>query len=195
MAEAILAQEDRLDVLVNNAGVMTAERQESRDGHELTFQVNYLAHYLLTRRLLPLLERSAPARIVNVSSAGQRPIDFDDAMMLHDWDRARSYCRSKLAQILMTVDMAPDLAPRGIAINAVHPATFMPTNMVVGRFPPASSVDDGVESLMHLVADPALDGTTGRYFNRLQEARPDAQAEDAGARAKLRALSETLAGA
>ena len=71
----------------------------------------------------------------------------------------------------------------------------MPTNMVVGRFPPASSIADGVESLMHLVADPALDGTTGRYFNRLQQARPDAQADDSGARAKLRALSAALIGA
>src|SRR4051812_20256118 len=81
MADAILANEPRLDVLVNNAGIMQDKRQESDDGHELTFRVNYLAGFLLTHRLLPLLKRSAPARIVNVASAGQAPIDFGDVML------------------------------------------------------------------------------------------------------------------
>src|SRR5215210_4209051 len=80
MAEAILANESRLDVLVNNAGIMQNKRQESADGHELTFQVNYLAGFLLTHRLLPLLKGSAAARIVNVASAGQAPIDFSDVI-------------------------------------------------------------------------------------------------------------------
>ena len=109
MADAILASEPRLDVLVNNAGIIQDLRQESADGHELTFQVNYLAGLLLTHRLLPLLKRSAPSRIVNVASAGQAPIDFDDVMLERRWDGWQAYCRSKLAQIMMTFDLAEEL--------------------------------------------------------------------------------------
>jgi NAD(P)-dependent dehydrogenase (short-subunit alcohol dehydrogenase family) len=81
-------------------------RMESRDGYELRFAVNYLAGYLLTRSLLPLLERSAPARIVSVSSAGQAPIDFDDVMLGRHYDGVQAYCQSKLAQIMFTLDLA-----------------------------------------------------------------------------------------
>jgi NAD(P)-dependent dehydrogenase (short-subunit alcohol dehydrogenase family) len=91
MADAILAGEPRLDVLVNNAGIIQDRRQESADGHELTFQVNYLAEFLLTHRLLPLLKRSAPARVVNVASAGQAPIDFDNVMLERRWDGWQAY--------------------------------------------------------------------------------------------------------
>src|SRR5512132_3639362 len=96
-----LSGEERIDVLVNNAGIGSARpREESEDGYELTFQVNYLAPFLLTRRLLPLIERSAPSRIVNVSSAGQAPIDFDDVMLERNYDGSRAYAQSKLAQIM-----------------------------------------------------------------------------------------------
>src|SRR5215207_9289131 len=81
LAERVLTDHDRLDVLVNNAGVIAGERRKSEDGYELTFTVNYLACFLLTRLLLPLLRDSAPARIVNVASAGQSPVDFDDVML------------------------------------------------------------------------------------------------------------------
>ena len=91
MADAIMAAESRLDALVNNAGIIADQRQESVDGHELTFQVDYLAGFLLTHRLLPLLERSAPARIVNVASAGQAPIDFGDVMLERRWDGWQAY--------------------------------------------------------------------------------------------------------
>ena len=113
-------------------------------------------------------------------------------MLERDWDGGRAYTQSKLAQILTTMEMAPELLPRGITINAVHPATYMPTNMVAGRFPPASPISAGVESLMHLVADPGLDHATGRYFNRLRDARADPQAYDEAARRRLRALSDEL---
>jgi NAD(P)-dependent dehydrogenase (short-subunit alcohol dehydrogenase family) len=100
MADAVLAAEPRLDVLVNNAGVGTTlpgdgARVESADGHELRFAVNHLAGHLLTHRLLGLLERSAPARIVNVASAGQMPIDFDDVMLHEGYSGTRAYCQSK----------------------------------------------------------------------------------------------------
>lgn len=104
LAEAAQQKADRLDLLINNAGVGTggprATRQESADGHELRFAVNYLSQFLLTHLLLPLLKKSAPARVVNVASAGQQAIDFSDVMLTQGYSGVRAYCQSKLAQIL-----------------------------------------------------------------------------------------------
>ena len=195
LAKAVLAAEPGLDVLVNNAGigstVPTQDRAESADGIELRFAVNYLAHYLLTRELLPLLRRSAPARIVHVSSAGQAAIDLADPMITRGYTGARAYCQSKLAQIMATFDMAPELEGTGVTVNALHPATFMPTKIVAK---PISTIAEGVDATMRLIADDALAGVTGKYFNGVHEARADAQAYDAGARAQLRALSDKLIG-
>lgn len=193
MAESVLQNEARLDVLVNNAGigasVPTRERAESRDGIELRFAVNYLSHYLLTRDLLPLLKRAAPARIVNVSSAGQAPIDFEDPMLESGYSGVRAYCQSKLAQILSTIELAGEVASAGITVNALHPSTFMPTKIVSK---PTSTLEQGVAATMHLIADPALARVTGKYFDRTQEAQSHLQAYDAAARAQLHALSEQL---
>jgi NAD(P)-dependent dehydrogenase (short-subunit alcohol dehydrogenase family) len=96
LAEEIQSDRDRLDVLVNNAGIGggQGQREESRDGYELRFAVNYLSQFLLTKLLLGLLQRSAPARIVNVASIGQAPIDFDDVMLEHSYDAFRAYGRA-----------------------------------------------------------------------------------------------------
>jgi NAD(P)-dependent dehydrogenase (short-subunit alcohol dehydrogenase family) len=194
MADELLGREQEIDTLVNNAGIGgDGPRAESRDGYELRFAVNYLSHYLLTRRLLPLIRGSAPARIVNVSSAGQMPIDFDDPMLERDYEGFRAYCQSKLAQVLFTVDLSEELDGDGITANCLHPATFMPTKMVrAAGVQPTSSLEEGLDAVMRLVADESLDGVSGRYFNGTRESRADAQAYDPDARAKLRELSERL---
>ena len=191
---------DRLDVLVNSAGVAAMDgRHESRDGFELTFAVNYLSHFLLTAELLPLIRRSAPARIVNVASIGQAPVDFDDLMAESGaYDGFLAYRQSKLAQIMFTLELDERLRAAGVAdltVNALHPATLMDTQMVRGSFGRVmSEVEEGVEALTRLVADPGLDGVSGRYFDQLDEGAPHPQAYDPDARQRLWALSEELVG-
>ncbi len=198
LAEAVLADFDRLDLLINNAGISGAqgggERMLTDDGHELVFQVNYLSHFLLTHRLLPRLEESAPARIVSVASVGQRALDFDDLMMDSDYSSGRAYSQSKLAQIMMTYEMAADLEPRGIVISALHPATFMPTRMMGPGRQALSTIDDGATAVMQLAVSPALADATGVYYNSLEHAQANAQAYDDEARARLYRESLRLTG-
>jgi NAD(P)-dependent dehydrogenase (short-subunit alcohol dehydrogenase family) len=198
LAQELAAQHDRLDALVNNAGIGTttdgeARREVSRDGHELRFAVNYLAGYLLTREVIPLLTPSAPARVVNVSSAGQAPIDFSDVMLERHYSGVQAYCQSKLAQIMFTLDLADELASRQITATALHPATYMPTKMVSSAgITPTSPLEQGVAATLRLITDPRLDGVTGGYFNGTTPAAPHPQAHDADARRQLRELSDQL---
>jgi NAD(P)-dependent dehydrogenase (short-subunit alcohol dehydrogenase family) len=185
---------DRLDVLVNNAGIGFAQgREESVDGYELRFAVNYLAGFLLASLLRDRLVASAPARIVNVASAGQQAIDFDDVMLERGYDGARAYRQSKLAQIMHAFDLAEELAGSGVTATALHPATFMDTKMVIDAgVTPASTVQEGLEATWRLAADPSVEGVTGAYFNGTREVRADAQAYDLDARRRLRELSQRL---
>jgi NAD(P)-dependent dehydrogenase (short-subunit alcohol dehydrogenase family) len=196
LAETIMETYDRLDVLVNNAAAVSGpERQTTADGYELAFAVNYLAHFLLTYRLLPLLEASAPARIVNVSSMGQTPIDFGDLMMERSYNPGDAYRRSKLAQIMFTIDLAAELDARHVTVNSLHPARSMNTARVIdGGFQPLSTVEEGAEATMQLAVSPELAGRSGLYYNGLTEAKANAQAYDTAARAQLRALSFDLTG-
>ncbi len=197
LADAVRGECDGLDVLVNNAGVGTAggRREVSADGFELRLAVNYLAGFLLTRLLLPLLKACAPSRIVNVASAGQQPIDFSDVMLSHGYSGARAYCQSKLAQILFTIDLAEELKGRGVTVNALHPATYMDTTMVrMSGVRPMSTVEDGGAAILQLVESPALEGESGLYFSGMRQSRADAQAYDPAARKRLRALSFELVG-
>ena len=195
LAAAIQRDYDRLDVLINNAGIWLegAHRPVSGDGHELHFQVNYLAGFLLTRLLLPLIEDSAPSRIVNVSSAAQTPIDFGNVMLERGYDDGRAYAQSKLAQVMFTLDLADELEGTGVLTYSFHPATFMNTDMVVSRgLRPRTSVGEGAEAVLQLVNAPGLE--SGQYFRGLQPTRANAQAYDVEARARLRRLSERLTG-
>jgi NAD(P)-dependent dehydrogenase (short-subunit alcohol dehydrogenase family) len=200
LARELGARCEQLDALVNNAGIGTTlpgdgRRMESRDEYELRFAVNYLAGYLLTRLLLPVMERSAPARIVNVSSAGQAPIDFDDVMLERRYDGVQAYCQSKLAQVSFTFDLAHELDAHVVSATCLHPGTYMPTKMVrAAGVEPVTPLEHGVEATLRLVADPDLEGVTGVYFNGLHAASPLPQAADPTARRRLRELSDRLCG-
>ncbi len=187
----------RLDLLINNAGIGSGgpqgTRQTSADGYELRFAVNYLAGFLLTHLLLPLVRTSTPARIVNVSSLGQQAIDFADVMLTHGYNGSRAYCQSKLAQIMFTIDLAHELDGSGVTVNALHPATYMNTTMVrQSGVAPMSSVEQGADAILNLATSAAMDGRSGLFFNGQREAQADAQAYNAGARQRLKTLSLEL---
>jgi NAD(P)-dependent dehydrogenase (short-subunit alcohol dehydrogenase family) len=197
LAEAVRRDHGRLDVLVNSAGIGSGgppgRREQSPDGHELRFAVNYLAGYLLTRLLLPVLKASEPSRIVNVASLGQQPLEFDDVMLTKDYSGWRAYCQSKLAQILFTIDLAEELGGARITANCVHPATFMNTTMVrESGVAPMSTVEEGCEAILNLVLGEGLG--SGKFFNGLRPARANEQAYDPQARRQLGELSAELAG-
>jgi len=200
MAHEVESEHHRLHVLINNAGVGSGKpaattRQESVDGFELRFAVNYLATFALTMRLLRLLRRSAPSRIVNVASAGQYPIDFDDVMLEREYEGSRAYRQSKLAQIMFGFSLADRLPADEITVNSLHPATFMPTKIVLEQHGHSvDSLEEGVDATLRLAIGDDVDGVTGRYFNRQADARADDQAYDDEARRRLWNLSAELTG-
>lgn len=197
MADEINSDLDELDVLINNAGIGFGEpgtgRELSRDDLELRFQVNYLAGFLLTNKLLPLIRKSDTSRIVNVASGAQTPIDFDDVMLENNYSGNRAYGQSKLAQIMFTVELANREKDSDITVNALHPATYMDTKMVTeAGINPANSVEKGADAVEYLATSDKLDGVSGEYFNVKRKSRADSQAYDEDARKKLWELSETL---
>jgi NAD(P)-dependent dehydrogenase (short-subunit alcohol dehydrogenase family) len=199
LAEQVAKVAPRLDLLINNAGIGAggsgARRQVDAAGVELRFAVNYLAGFALTSHLLPLIRRSAPARIVNVASVGQRAIDFDDVMLERGYSGGRAYMQSKLAQVMFTFDLAARLKRTGVTVNCLHPATYMATTMVrEAGATPLSTVEEGGQAILQLAASPDVEGRSGLYFNGLAESRADPQACDSNARARLWARSLELAG-
>jgi NAD(P)-dependent dehydrogenase (short-subunit alcohol dehydrogenase family) len=195
LAEQVLAEHERLDVLVNNAGIGRGDgsREVSEDGYELRLAVMYLAPFLLTQLLEPLLVESAPARIVNVASAGQAPIDFDDLMLERDYNGIQAYCQSKLALVMLTLDQAEALRDSGVTANCLHPGTFMPTKMVLeAGVRPVDSLEGGVAATRRLVSAPELADVTGTYFDRTREARALEQAYDREARRRLDDIATKL---
>jgi NAD(P)-dependent dehydrogenase (short-subunit alcohol dehydrogenase family) len=195
LADALLRDYDRLDLLVNNAGVGPGapghERVITPDGHELRFQVNYLAGYHLTRELLPLLLAGAPSRIVNVTSRNQQAVVFDDLRLDEGYAGGVAYGRSKLAQVLHVQDLALELADRGVMVFAVHPAPAMDTELVreTGGTP-QSTVAQGVASVLQAVRTDTH--PSGTYFFELTPQRAHDQAYDAAARLQLRRMSDAM---
>jgi len=199
LADVVRQECDRLDLLINNAGIgsggSAGKRETSQDGYELRFAVNYLAGFLLTRLLLPLMMIDKPARIVNVSSLGQYPIDFDDVMLTRGYSGQRAYAQSKLAQIMFTFDLARELDPATITANCLHPATYMATTMVrQSGNTPISTVEDGAEAILNLAVSENLDDNSGEFYNGLRPSRANQQAYDDHARERLRMLSVRLTG-
>jgi NAD(P)-dependent dehydrogenase (short-subunit alcohol dehydrogenase family) len=163
------------------------------DGHELRFAVNYLAGFLLTLELLPLLRSAAPARIVNVASLGQHPLDFDDLMIERGYSGGRAYAQSKLAQIMSGFELARRLPASEVTVNSLHPATYMPTKMVIQEVGHTiDTLETGVAATFRLAVGADVDGVTGRFFDRTRDARADEQAYDAEARRELWQRSLTL---
>ena len=207
LAEEVLARHDRLDVLVNNAGVIAMRPQVTADGFETTFVTNHLGPFLLTNLLRGLLERSAPARVVTVSSAVHkqvRTIPWDDLPRGAQAAHRQSYPLSKLLNILFTVELASRLSGTGVTANCLHPG-FVRTALgrdvtgvsgavvrLVLRFQPGPV--KGAETSVYLASSSEVAGVTGGYFVKCKPAEPSALARDARAAARLWALSQELTG-
>ncbi len=181
-----------LQVLVNNAavgfGAPGAGRSLSADGFELRWAVNYLAPVALTHGLLDTLRARAPSRVVNIGSVGQAPIDFDDLRMDRDYNGTLAYRRAKLALAAWSFDLAEDLAGSGVSVNCLHPATLMPTGMVIeSGLPPMSTLDSGGAATLRLVVDEV---GSGHYFDGLTQARAHPDAYDPEVRSRLRAATD-----
>ncbi|BCS53867.1 SDR family NAD(P)-dependent oxidoreductase [Geobacter sp. SVR] len=198
LAAEVSGSRPRLDVLINNAGLgagsRPAQRETSTDGFELRWGVNYLAPFLLTRLLLPLLrataEKAGESRIVNVASVAQRSIDFDDVMLERSYDGMRAYSQSKLALVMLTFDLAEQLAGTGVTATALHPASLMDTRMVREWFgTPRTTVEEGARHVELLAVSKELAGVNGIYFDQDKPSRVQEQAYDEDSRRRLRELS------
>jgi len=198
-----------LHILVNNAGVMALPtRETTEDGFEMQMGVNHLGHFLLTNLLLDVIKSSAPARIVNLSSAGHAfgGIDFDNFMLEKNYGAWKAYGNSKLANILFTKELAQRLDGTSIEVNAVHPgyvATELSKN-IGGSFGSfirgfsdrvfAKSPEDGAKTSIYVAVNPELKGVTAKYFADCAEKTPSAAARNMEDAKKLWEVSEKLTG-
>ncbi len=195
LAKEILDKHDSINILINNAGAGFVAPHYGKDGTETRFAVNYLAPFLLTNLLLPAIKKASPSRIVNVSSAGQSAINFDDIMLERNFDGVTAYTQSKLALMMFTIDLAEQLKNENITVNALHPGTYLDTNMVHdANIKPLGTAQGGADAEIFLATSDAVKNVTGKYFNIRKEAKAHAQAYDANARKTLRDLSLKLTG-
>jgi retinol dehydrogenase-14 len=207
LADAFRSRQDRLHVLLNNAGGVNKTRRLTGDGIEATFAVNHLGYFLLTNLLLDLLVESAPARIVTVASMGHRmgTLDFGDLGFERGYSIMRAYARSKLANVLFAAELGRRLFGRGVTSNSLHPGT-VDTNIWSGaptwakpiiqlfRRPFFISAERGAAHLVRLVTDPELSEVTGAYFERGQPVEPAPLARDQALAARLWDVSASMVG-
>jgi NAD(P)-dependent dehydrogenase (short-subunit alcohol dehydrogenase family) len=207
LAADVLVLHDRLHVLVNNAGGVHKARRLTVDGIEATFAVNHLGYFLLTNLLLDLVKRSAPARIVTVASIGHRrgTLDFDDLGFERGYSIMKAYSRSKLANVLFAGELARRLEGTGVTSNSLHPGRVA-TNIwsgaplwarpVIALFlrPFFLSAEEGARTIVQLAADPALEGTTGRYFEAGRMVAPAPLARDPELARRLWDVSARMVG-
>lgn len=214
-AATLLADCDRIDVLINNAGGILSERTVTDDGLEATFAGNHLGHHLLTALLADRLVASAPARVVNVASLAHRyavrGLDFDDLDRRRSYRSADVYAQSKLANILFTTELARRMVGTGVTANACHPGPVRTgfgsaddthglerLGMMLGR-PFMVSASRGAEPLVYLAASPEVASVTGAYFSGgylpgVHQRTPSRAARDPQAAARLWAISDELTG-
>jgi NAD(P)-dependent dehydrogenase (short-subunit alcohol dehydrogenase family) len=194
----------RLDVLVNNAGALFLQRQISTDGLEMTFALNHLGYFYLTNLLLDLIESSAPARIINVSSGAHRGarINFGDLMFENGYTGMKAYGQSKLANLLFTYELARRLERTQVTVNALHPG-FVSTGFaknngpivrlamnLIGSF--ARQPDEGAATTIYLASSPDIEGVTGKYFEDKQEVESDPNSYDRDYAQRLWQVSQEL---
>jgi len=207
LAEAFRRRHDRLDVLLNNAGLILSDRRVTADGFETTFAVNHLAPFLLTRELLDLLKEGAPARVVTVSSIAHRRVDgldFDDLMSEKDYRQFDVYSKSKLANILFTRALSRRLEGTWITANCLHPGVirtgfgrdgdvsgFLKWAIILAG-PFLTSRKKGAATSIHLCSSPEVEGVTGEYFSNCAPDRPTDAALDDDAAERLWQVSEEL---
>jgi len=197
---------DRLDVLVNNAGLIFPAREETFDGIERTFALNHLGYFLLTELLLDVLKASEPARIVNVSSEAHRRVsglDWDDLQKATRFSPWRAYAQSKLANILFTRELSRRLDGTGVTANCLHPGFVNSgfgrdltglAKFAFGILRPFAMIPpkQGALTSIHLATSPQVEGVTGRYFIKSRPASPSAAARDDAAARRLWELSVAL---
>lgn len=196
MVDDINSRYSRLDVLINNAGTFEKERRLTKDGVEMTFAVNYLAPFILTRQLLPLLERSAPSRIVTVASSAHEDvdhIDWDNLPALEGYDSWNAYALSKFADITFTYTLASRIAGTGIIANCLHPGVT-DTKLLRSAFPgyPAIPPEEGARTSVFLAISPDAAGISGKYFDSCKEVRSSALTHDRPVQARLWNIAEHL---
>lgn len=206
LADEFAAAHDRLDVLVNNAGVFSARRRQTEEGLEYTFAVNHLAPFLLTNLLLDRLRAAGPgARVVTTSSVAHKgaTMDFGDLQFKHrQYSGIRAYSQSKLANILFTRELAKRLDLGRIAANCFHPGAVRTGLVRSGIYravwsaagPFMLSPEKGADTGVYLASSPEVEGVTGRYFVKRKQVEPSPEAQDDGAAARLWQVSAELTG-
>jgi NAD(P)-dependent dehydrogenase (short-subunit alcohol dehydrogenase family) len=195
LAAEVQNKVDRLDVLINNAGVAMRERRLTGDGLEMTFAVNHLAPFLLTNLLLDLLRRSAPARVVTVSSSAHQggALDFDNLQGEKRFGGWAAYELSKLANVMFCYELAGRLNGTGVTSNCLHPGVI-DTKLLRVNWRGGSSVEEGADTSVYLASSPDLAAVTGKYFVNRRETRSSAITYDKALCLRLWQASERLAG-